>query len=210
MRGVGISLAEKPQKGSARGCREGFSGCSTRPWRDMPPAGWNGFPSGCQGNLWSTPPPPSPPASATTLRLHRARVKLSTRAQAHGKPHHTHCYTDGKIQCASLPTERTRRIHTSGESWTPHCCERPCWIRYSANAPHSPFFCTALDDDERTSVGRVSHCFLSSVCQNFLKCIRTKNRVIFFISKKEFWGFKESFVRENEDFIEESKLAAVY
>lgn len=55
--------------------------------------------------------PPSPPASATTLRLHRARVKLSTRAQAHGKPHHTHCYTDGKIQCASLPTERTRRIH---------------------------------------------------------------------------------------------------
>lgn len=43
-------------------------------------------------------PPPSPPASATTLRLHRARVKLSTRAQAHGKPHHTHCYTDGKIQ----------------------------------------------------------------------------------------------------------------
>lgn len=151
----------------------------------MPPAGWNGFPSGCQGNLWSTPPPPSPPASATTLRLHRARVKLSTRAQAHGKPHHTHCYTDGKIHstCASLPTERTRRIHTSGESWTPHCCERPCWIRYSANAPHSPFFCTALDDDERTSVGRVSHCFLSSVCQNFLKCIRTKNRVIFFISK---------------------------
>lgn len=98
MRGVGISLAEKPQKGSARGCREGFSGCSTRPWRDMPPAGWNGFPSGCQGNLWSTPPPPSPPASATTLRLHRARVKLSTRAQAHGKPHHTHCYTNRKIQ----------------------------------------------------------------------------------------------------------------
>lgn len=54
------------------------------------------------------------------------------------------------------------------------------------SSPHSPFFCTALDDDERTSVGRVSHCFLSSVCQNFLKCIRTKNRVIFLSQRRNF------------------------
>lgn len=131
--------------------------------------------------------PPSPPASATTLRLHRARVKLSTRAQAHGKPHHTHCYTNGKIQRrVRVYRPSARDAYTSSESWTPHCCERPCWIRYSANAPHSPFFCTALDDDERTSVGRVSHCFLSSVCQNFLKCIRTKNRVIFLSQRRNF------------------------
>lgn len=81
MRGVGISLAEKPQKGSARGCREGFSGCSTRPWRDMPPAGWNGFPSGCQGNLWSTPPPLQlrrPPCGCTALELNSQRAHKRT------------------------------------------------------------------------------------------------------------------------------------
>lgn len=152
----------------------------------MPPAGWNGFPSGCQGNLWSTPPPPSPPASATTLRLHRARVKLSTRAQAHGKPHHTHCYTDGKIQRrVRVYRPSARDAYTSSESWTPHCCERPCWIRYSAFLPAFPVFLHGFRrwwTDECGS--RVS--LLLIECQNFLKCIRTKNRVIFLSQRRNF------------------------
>lgn len=132
--------------------------------------------------------PPSPPASATTLRLHRARVKLSTRAQAHGKPHHTHCYTNGKIQ------RRVRVYRPSArDAYTRPANPGPRTVAnghaefaIQRSSPHSPFFCTALDDDERTSVGRVSHCFLSSVCQNFLKCIRTKNRVIFLSQRRNF------------------------
>lgn len=206
MRGVGISLAEKPQKGSARGCREGFSGCSTRPWRDMPPAGWNGFPSGCQGNLWSTPPPLQlrrPPCGCTALELNSQRAHKRTGNRI------TRIVTRTEKFSVRVYRPSARDAYTSSESWTPHCCERPCWIRYSAFLPAFPVFLHGFRrwwTDECGS--RVS--LLLIECQNFLKCIRTKNRVIFFISKKEFWGFKESFVRENEDFIEESKLAAVY
>lgn len=151
-----------------RGCNEGFSGCLTRPWHDMPPAGWNGFPSGCQGNLWSTPP-------ASTLWLYR----LNSRAQPRC-PHHTHCYTErtriekfGNV-CASA--------HASSESWTPHCCERPCWIHYQ-HSPHSLLllfsrflFSTTLDD-ERMIVAR--HWLLLIECQNFLKYIRRKRSTKF-------------------------------
>lgn len=81
-----------------RGCNEGFSGCLTRPWHDMPPAGWNGFPSGCQGNLWSTPP-------ASTLWLYR----LNSRAQPRC-PHHTHCYTE--TESTDRKIRQRVRVHT--------------------------------------------------------------------------------------------------
>lgn len=47
----------------------------------MPPAGWNGFPSGCQGNLWSTPPPLQlrrPPCGCTALELNSQRAHKRT------------------------------------------------------------------------------------------------------------------------------------
>lgn len=128
--------------------------------------------------------PPSPPASATTLRLHRARVKLSTRAQAHGKPHHTHCYTDGKIQCTSLPTERTRRIHVQ-RILDPALLRTAMLNSLFSECPAFPVFLHGFRrwwTDECGS--RVS--LLLIECQNFLKCIRTKNRVIFLSQRRNF------------------------
>lgn len=137
--------------------------------------------------------PPSPPASATTLRLHRARVKLSTRAQAHGKPHHTHCYTDGKIQCASLPTERTRRIHTSGESWTPHCCERPCWIRYSAFLPAFPVFLHGFRRWWTDECGSRVSLLLIECLSEFLKVYSNEESCNFFYLKEGILRFQRIF-----------------
>lgn len=208
MRGVGISLAEKPQKGSARGCREGFSGCSTRPWRDMPPAGWNGFPSGCQGNLWSTPPPLQlrrPPCGCTALELNSQRAHKRTGNRI------TRIVTRmEKFSDVCEFTDRAHATHTHVRRILDPALLRTAMLNsLFSECPAFPVFLHGFRrwwTDECGS--RVS--LLLIECQNFLKCIRTKNRVIFFISKKEFWGFKESFVRENEDFIEESKLAAVY
>lgn len=121
-----------------------------------------------------------PPCGCTALELNSQRAHKRTGNRI------TRIVTRTEKFSVRVYRPSARDAYTSSESWTPHCCERPCWIRYSANAPHSPFFCTALDDDERTSVGRVSHCFLSSVCQNFLKCIRTKNRVIFLSQRRNF------------------------
>lgn len=162
MRGVGISLAEKPQKGSARGCREGFSGCSTRPWRDMPPAGWNGFPSGCQGNLWSTPPPLQlrrPPCGCTALELNSQRAHKRTGNRI------TRIVTRmEKFSDVCEFTDRAHATHTRPANPGPRTVANGhAEFAIQRSSPHSPFFCTALDDDERTSVGRVSHCFLSSV-----------------------------------------------
>lgn len=131
---------------------------------------------------------------------------LNSRAQPRC-PHHTHCYTErtriekfGNV-CASA--------HASSESWTPHCCERPCWIHYQ-HSPHSLLllfsrflFSTTLDD-ERMIVAR--HWLLLIECQNFLKYIRRKRSTK---SRENLWKKSCLFLRSEEmDFI--SKKEALY
>lgn len=148
----------------------------------MPPAGWNGFPSGCQGNLWSTPPPLQlrrPPCGCTALELNSQRAHKRTGNRI------TRIVTRTEKFSVRVYRPSARDAYTSSESWTPHCCERPCWIRYSAFLPAFPVFLHGFRrwwTDECGS--RVS--LLLIECQNFLKCIRTKNRVIFLSQRRNF------------------------
>lgn len=138
--------------------------------------------------------PPSPPASATTLRLHRARVKLSTRAQAHGKPHHTHCYTNGKIQRrVRVYRPSARDAYTSSESWTPHCCERPCWIRYSAFLPAFPVFLHGFRRWWTDECGSRVSLLLIECLSEFLKVYSNEESCNFFYLKEGILRFQRIF-----------------
>lgn len=152
--------------------------------------------------------PPSPPASATTLRLHRARVKLSTRAQAHGKPHHTHCYTNRKIHstCASLPTERTRRIHVQ-RILDPALLRTAMLNSLFSECPAFPVFLHGFRRWWTDECGSRVSLLLIECLSEFLKVYSNEESCNFFYLKESFVSCSNS-VRENEDFIEE--LAAVY
>lgn len=150
----------------------------------MPPAGWNGFPSGCQGNLWSTPPPLQlrrPPCGCTALELNSQRAHKRTGNRI------TRIVT--RIEKFSDVCEFTDRAHAT------HTHVRrildPALLRTAmlnslfSECPAFPVFLHGFRrwwTDECGS--RVS--LLLIECQNFLKCIRTKNRVIFLSQRRNF------------------------
>lgn len=115
--------------------------------RDMPPGGWNGLPSGCQGNLC-----PTLRASVTTPWLQRMYV---CQTDAHGwakngvdshqyrRGWSYHMYVKSGIRECGRWFRYTR---TSTRACGPHWRERPCWIQYQ-HSLHSPrVFCSARSD----------------------------------------------------------------
>lgn len=126
----------------------------------------------------------------TTMENHVTRItRIVTQKQRED--------TDRKIQ-QRVWVDRAH-AYTSSESWTPHCCERPCWIHYQ-HSLHSllllfSLFCTALDDDERMSrVCRVSLAAsyrVSEFLEAYLKEMEYK------ISNREFMKNRVYFSEEN-------------
>lgn len=179
----------------------------------MPPAGWNGFPSGCQGNLWSTPPPLQlrrPPCGCTALELNSQRAHKRTGNRI------TRIVTRmEKFSDVCEFTDRAHATHTHVRRILDPALLRTAMLNsLFSECPAFPVFLHGFRRWWTDECGSRVSLLLIECLSEFLKVYSNEESCNFFISKKEFWGFKESFVsnsvRENEDFIEESKLAAVY
>lgn len=158
----------------------------------MPPAGWNGFPSGCQGNLWSTPPPLQlrrPPCGCTALELNSQRAHKRTGNRI------THIVTriEKFIRRVRVYRPSARDAYTSSESWTPHCCERPCWIRYSAFLPAFPVFLHGFRRWWTDECGSRVSLLLIECLSEFLKVYSNEESCNFFYLKEGILRFQRIF-----------------
>lgn len=156
----------------------------------MPPAGWNGFPSGCQGNLWSTPPPLQlrrPPCGCTALELNSQRAHKRTGNRI------TRIVTRTEKFSVRVYRPSARDAYTSSESWTPHCCERPCWIRYSAFLPAFPVFLHGFRRWWTDECGSRVSLLLIECLSEFLKVYSNEESCNFFYLKEGILRFQRIF-----------------
>lgn len=136
-------------------------------------------------------PPPlqlrRPPCGCTALELNSQRAHKRTGNRI------TRIVTRTEKFSVRVYRPSARDAYTSSESWTPHCCERPCWIRYSAFLPAFPVFLHGFRRWWTDECGSRVSLLLIECLSEFLKVYSNEESCNFFYLKEGILRFQRIF-----------------